>query len=103
MIGMNKYINADELKRKRYIIETHRNPFTGEESETVTGERLYVTYAEIDEMPSADVRENIHGEWQRTNPMTDTVECSLCHYQIISEELITPFCPWCGADMRCRK
>ena len=50
--------------------------------------------------PSADVVEVKHGEWQKTNPMTDTVECSLCHYQIISEELITPFCPWCGADMR---
>lgn len=54
----------------------------------------------INNMPSADVVEVKHGEWVKTNPLTDTVECSLCHYQIISEELITPFCPWCGADMR---
>lgn len=84
---MSKYINADEF------IKLFK-PFCYSDSQI---------QEKIDEMPSADVRENIHGEWIRTNPLTDTFECSLCGYNILSEELITPFCPWCGADMRERK
>ena len=41
-----------------------------------------------------------HGQWIKQNPMVDTEECSVCGYNIISEEMETPFCPWCGADMR---
>lgn len=39
------------------------------------------------------------GEWIRSNPETDTEECSCCGYNIISDELRTPFCPWCGRMM----
>ena len=41
-----------------------------------------------------------HGRWIKQNPMVDTEECSVCGYNIVSEEMETPFCPWCGADMR---
>ena len=40
------------------------------------------------------------GEWIHSNPETDTLECSKCGYNIISEELKTPYCPWCGAKMK---
>ena len=40
------------------------------------------------------------GKWIKQNPSTDTEECSECGYNIIGEEFETPFCPWCGADMR---
>jgi rubrerythrin len=40
------------------------------------------------------------GKWVKQNPMVDTEECSECGYNIQGEELETPFCPWCGADMR---
>ena len=90
--------------KKRYIIETHRNPLTGEESETVTGERRYVTYAEIDEMPAADVRENIHGEWinhfDDLFPAESTQECSVCHAEQGLGMIDENFCPNCGAEMR---
>lgn len=39
------------------------------------------------------------GEWIRSNPFTDTEECSCCGHNIISDELRTPFCPWCGRLM----
>jgi len=39
------------------------------------------------------------GKWIKQNPLVDTEECSLCKYNIYSEELETPFCPWCGAQM----
>lgn len=37
--------------------------------------------------------------WVKSNPFTDTVECLKCGYNIPSEELQTPFCPWCGKEM----
>ena len=40
------------------------------------------------------------GEWVKQSPLVDTEECSVCGYNIISEELETPFCPWCGSEMR---
>ena len=44
-----------------------------------------------------------HGEWVRNNPLTDTLSCSVCNYEIPTEELRTPYCPWCGARMERRK
>ena len=40
-----------------------------------------------------------HGKWVRNNPFTDTLACSECNYEIPTEELRTPYCPWCGARM----
>ena len=39
------------------------------------------------------------GKWIKQNPMVDTEECSECGYNILSPELETPYCPWCGAKM----
>lgn len=46
------------------------------------------------------VREVKRGRWIGVAPEVDTEQCSLCGYNILSEELETPFCPWCGVDMR---
>lgn len=52
----------------------------------------------IDEIPAADVRPVVRGEWW---PAKDGyyghVMCSVCHK---IESHITDFCPNCGADMR---
>jgi predicted Zn-ribbon and HTH transcriptional regulator len=45
------------------------------------------------------IKKVVHGHWQKVNPMVDTVECSECGYQLLSEELKTPYCAWCGAEM----
>lgn len=37
--------------------------------------------------------------WVRVCPQTDSVECLACRYELQSEELETPYCPWCGAEM----
>ena len=86
---MSKYINADELKEKLRCWELT--------------DVFAIIEEKIDEMPSADIRENVHGKWIRTNPLTDTLECSLCGMQIPVPEMCSPFCPLCGADMRERK
>ena len=49
----------------------------------------------IKKMPSADVRENIHGHWLDTS---NGWMCSICDRDSKSD---TNFCPNCGADMRC--
>lgn len=57
------------------------------------------------ELPSAQPKRK-KGKWVKQNPFVDTEECSLCKYNIYSEELETPFCPWCGAEMEedeCKK
>ncbi len=51
------------------------------------------------ECPLVEVVERKKGKWVKQNPFVDTEECSLCKYNIYSEELETPFCPWCGAEM----
>lgn len=57
-----------------------------------------------DEIPSADVRENIHGKWTewkgRDGRYTGIPICSNCNtgFSIIAKEY--NFCPNCGADMR---
>lgn len=45
-------------------------------------------------------RNRTDGEWIKQNPNVDTEECSVCGFNILSEELETPFCPWCGAEMK---
>lgn len=54
---------------------------------------------DINDAPTVDAEPVRHGHWRGVNPMVDTVECSECGYQIVSEELITPYCPNCGAKM----
>lgn len=39
------------------------------------------------------------GEWIGVSPFVDSEQCSVCGYCIHSEELETPYCPWCGAKM----
>ena len=44
-------------------------------------------------------RDCIFAKWQGVSPLVDSIECSNCGYQVQSVELITPYCPWCGAKM----
>lgn len=53
----------------------------------------------IDEQPTIEAEPTKHGEWVGVSPQTDSMECSVCGYVIQSEELETPYCPWCGAKM----
>lgn len=41
----------------------------------------------------------IDAEWVYSSPLTDTLTCSNCDYNIPSIELVTPRCHWCGAHM----
>lgn len=61
----------------------------------------------IDLQPTADVRENVNGEWIERKPMNfgkcvnglgSIFICSVCGEEISC--CTTNFCPNCGADMR---
>lgn len=64
----------------------------------------YVTAEDIMSIPSADVRENIHGEWEEITDYKDDnvyqwhIICSVCRQRGMFES--DKFCPNCGADMR---
>lgn len=55
---------------------------------------------EIDDIESAPTIEQKTGRWIGQTPFVDTEECSCCGYNIVSNEMETPYCPNCGADMR---
>ena len=48
---------------------------------------------QIDDIPTADVRENVKGEWIVEDGEVVCSECGEPHIE-------TNFCPNCGADMR---
>jgi len=78
---------------------------------TSTGELFPIVG--LDEMPSADVRENVRGEWRSNVVDTghENITCANC--SACNEDYVIPdgvdiydfredynFCPNCGADMR---
>jgi hypothetical protein len=75
---MSRYINVDK-------IEYHEDDA--------------VYRHEINAIPTADVRENVQGEWLHERLISDTGyihgECSICH----KVRVVDNFCPNCGARM----
>lgn len=59
---------------------------------------------DIDDIPSADVRENVRGEWMHDkDDALVSGYCSCCGWTTIyteTEIAYMQFCPSCGADMR---
>lgn len=92
---MSRYIDAYDLKDIEYIN-------TGDFS-TTRGIREWV-----DNAPTADVRENVHGEWIKTGRTNIyggfEIECSVCHTKLMVSQsrwdIGENFCEVCGADMR---
>ena len=87
---MNRYIDADKLQQ--VYKEIHG------------GKRSLL----IDTEPTADVRENVKGEWTEEehadfyiNATFPVVHCNRCDYRTPRiDRLSMNFCPNCGADMR---
>lgn len=75
---MSRYIDADEAKKVINGIDSYFAKF-------------------IDDIPTADVRENVRGEWIYLDGL-NTFECSVCGRQMVRN--IFDYCPWCGAYLR---
>lgn len=68
--------------------------------------QLYVPYRDVEkhlrQLPAADVRENIHGNWVGIDDFPyEEFECDRCGYiiEVASGASFANFCPNCGADM----
>ncbi len=86
-----RYIDADKLKKDICI------PLTLSYDETV-----WLLNKTIDDQPTADVRENVRGEWivEKVWEHGETLvwKCSKCGKETTIKNC--NFCPNCGADMR---
>ena len=81
---MNRYIDAESLLTK---IKAYRPyMYLGEDA-------LGYAIKMVELEPSADVRENVRGEWIVEDGEVVCSECGNPHTE-------TNFCPFCGADMR---
>lgn len=89
---MSKYINADELIPLIKMGETNECTELGE------GRNGGIAFAieRIKQMPTADVRDNVHGEWIRTLDPYRDIQCSFCGRP---SDCKYNYCPNCGADM----
>ena len=99
---MARYIDADAFEAFGYEVNGGSYDFKDGFDEGVQ----FVLEC-IDNVPTADVRENVKGEWiERTNPnlgkcLRDSIECSVCGCYFCEHDLVRrSFCPNCGADMR---
>lgn len=89
---MARYIKADELKADHFVSNSTTN---------ITN-CLYVSLSQIENAPTADVRENVHGHW--TFKQLGGWHCSECGEQapfwcMASTQNLAKFCPNCGAVM----
>lgn len=78
---------ADYIKREDAIRELNAEGYS----------KNMRIHKRILDIPAADVRENVRGEWVR---WARSDECSVCGYDTGRYEMGSNFCPNCGADMR---
>lgn len=98
---MSRYIYVDKLIKDGWKLRREKHGLT-----TISFETM-----ELDCVPTADVRENVRGEWiewQKCTPFytQDLYKCSKCNESYLkelvyfSDNLQYHFCPNCGANMR---
>ena len=104
---MNDYISRKEVWDLIYELQNfYENE--GKESEDFGSKMMYVgslnalTAMEdgLSDIPSADVRPVVYGEWEITSGQIENAVCSCCgtHFQSYYSDY--QYCPRCGADMR---
>lgn len=90
---MSRYIDADILKNKTTRVNHIWNSTTNAEGKGLD--------EIIDDIPTADVRENVRGEWILTGEIeevrAEVTKCSVCGCETWGGG---HFCCGCGADMR---
>ena len=86
---MSRYIDADKI------------PWTDLNDNQNSNIKVLVTFAEkVNRMPTADVRENVRGEWVGG----ELGECSICGHKGCASDIWTGcnekyYCPNCGAEL----
>ena len=95
---MSRYIDADKLKDIKF------NSISNDKYGIYRMGWNDAIDAVVDNEPTADVRENVRGEWihdeitrNGNTVYTPNAKCSICYCYVFQE---SNFCPNCGADMR---
>lgn len=93
---MSRYIDAEEVE-KRIDIVIGSEPKAWDKK-ALKELKMYVVHA----VPTADVRENVRGEWIVKKDIINCSVCKRCSWSKSYEDLVRSFnfCPNCGADMR---
>ena len=88
---MSRYIDADALDD--LIMQLN------DEGRHITRAEYKMIDNILFEMPTADVRENVHGEWIVIweNGRSIKARCDQCNE--VSARPLGRFCKWCGAEM----
>ena len=90
---MARYINADALIRKIQGNQKFWMQNIPSKRRTVVDLMLLNM---INDIPTADVREEVYGAWFNT---THGLECSNCRTFCTFNSRGYNYCPWCGARM----
>lgn len=101
---MPKYIEVEELENLvQHEIDDCKEELATANYESTKGLFYIISAAKrvvtiAKNMPSADVRENIHGEWQiEMEYGAEIYTCSKCGFESADD---SNFCSECGADMK---
>lgn len=99
---MSRYIDAEQKITVMYYDEEHEEWF--QKIETIDD---FLQNAD-EEIPTADVRKNVHGEWVKSNESTlRPYMCSNCGclYEVdtVIGKIVWNYCPNCGASMNCER
>ena len=91
---MSRYIDADLIQYEPMLRPQGNGSY----------EDCEIAYRDdIDDIPTADVRENVKGIWE-IDVAGQTAECDKCHFLVYDfQARAYAFCPNCGADMRGEK
>ena len=87
---------SDYIKREDAIRQIVKTSAQNELDIPAIGTVIYI----LSEMDSADVRENVRGEWVFPYEDKKYKRCSACGKTFYSIPATSNFCPNCGADMR---
>jgi len=104
---MSDYISREEIRdcyvSIKDVINSHRNDNNAILNDTLDKIDFYV-FTYLNKCPSADVRENVKGEWIEKYIEREgyCYFCSNCNLEVLESDL-SNFCPNCGADMRGKK
>ena len=92
---------SDYIEKNR-LITAITNCIYGVNGDVITASEKKAIIGTINNQPTADVRENIKGEWIIHNSYgREYLECPYCRTYFLHEHLVrNSFCPSCGADMR---
>ena len=93
---------SDDLISRQAVLDLLFNSYIKTELTSIgyaSKEYAELCVDELNELPPVNPQEPKTGHWIGVNPMVDTLMCSECGENIISEEFKSNYCPNCGCRM----